>query len=91
MFLGECFHQPILTKRLTRHKIEWRIRNLSYPLETYLVTADQAKKMLIVRTTNKKYFKEIDIPELNRCDLYPQQDAIFVSHQHDTLIISVII
>lgn len=81
--------QPILTKRLTRNNIEWRIRNLPYSLETYNVTADQTKKMIVVRTTNKKYFKEIPVPELSRCGLLPSQEHISIAHQLNTLIITV--
>lgn len=81
--------QPILSKRITRNNIEWRIRNLPYPLEIYNVTADESKNAIVVRTTNKKYFKEIYVPELSRCGLLPSQDAITLAHQHNTLIISV--
>lgn len=81
--------QPILTKRITRINIEWRIRNLPYPLETYAVTVDATKKSIIVRTTNKKYFKEIPMPELTRCNIEPMQDQLKISHQHNTLIVTV--
>lgn len=81
--------QPILTKRITRKNIEWRIRNLPYTLDTYQVTADAGKNAILVRTTNKKYFKEISVPELKRCGLIPEQTAITIAHQHNTLIISV--
>ncbi|XP_055307672.1 protein DPCD isoform X2 [Sitodiplosis mosellana] len=81
---------PILTKRITRHNIEWRIRNLSYPIETYLIKVDNAKRSIVIRTTNKKYFKEIHVPELSRCNLLPQLDAMSIIHQHNTLIITVL-
>lgn len=58
-------------------------------METYSITADQVKKSIIVRTTNKKYFKEINVPELSRCDITPQQDSMSIAHQHNTLIITV--
>lgn len=58
-------------------------------METYQVTVDSAKKSILVRTTNKKYFKEIHVPELSRCNLSPQQDAMSIMHKHNTLIISV--
>lgn len=81
--------QPFLTKRITRNNIEWRIRNLPFPIEVYSVSADKEKKAIVVRTTNKKYFKEIQVHELNRCGLLPEQQAITITHQHNTLIISV--
>lgn len=84
-----CIFQPVLTKRITRKNIEWRIRNLAYAIDTYQVTADTDKNAIVVRTTNKKYFKEIAVPELKRCGLIPDQTHISVAHQHNTLIISV--
>lgn len=83
------FVQPILTKRITRINIEWRIRNLPYPLEIYNVTIDSMKKSIIVRTTNKKYFKEIPIIELIRCNTEPNQNDLKIVHQHNTLIVTV--
>lgn len=84
-----CIEQPILTKRITRINIEWRIRNLPYPLETYAVSVDATRKTIIVRTTNKKYYKEIPMPELTRCNIVPEQDQLKLIHQHNTLIITV--
>ncbi|XP_031638844.1 protein DPCD [Contarinia nasturtii] len=86
--IKETNKAPILTKRITRHNIEWRIRNLPYPLENYLITADNIKRAIIIRTKNKKYFKEIQIPELSRCNIQIQQKAMSISHQHNTLIIT---
>lgn len=79
----------MLTKRITRINIEWRIRNLPYVLETYAVTVDAEKKAIIIRTTNKKYYKEIPMQEMSRCNLVPQQDQLKISHQHNTLILTV--
>ncbi|GAB0095625.1 Protein DPCD [Sergentomyia squamirostris] len=86
--LRESNTEPILSKRITKTNIEWRIRNLPYPVETYTVTADTEKKSMLVRTSNKKYFKVISIPELQRCNTPPRQDNISFKHQHNTLIIS---
>lgn len=69
--------------------IEWRIRNLPYPIETYSVTASGDDCTITVRTTNKKYFKKIHIPELTRCSLLPDQQLISLKHLHNTLIITV--
>lgn len=81
--------QPFIVKRITKRNIEWRIRNLPYPLQVYSVTADTQSCSLIVRTTNKKYFKKIELPELERVNLLPEQDRIKFSHQFNTLIITV--
>ncbi|KAJ6647868.1 Protein DPCD [Pseudolycoriella hygida] len=86
--LQKAVTEPVLTKRLTKNNLEWRIRNLPYPFETYSVTATPEECCITVRTTNKKYFKKIQIPELARCELKPNQQSISVQHQHNTLIIT---
>ncbi|XP_059615200.1 protein DPCD [Phlebotomus argentipes] len=85
--LKESNTEPILTKRITKTNIEWRIRNLPYPVETYSILADCEKNSIIVRTSNKKYFKVIQVPELQRCNSSPKQENISFKHQHNTLII----
>ncbi|XP_075164027.1 protein DPCD [Haematobia irritans] len=80
--------EPILSKRITKKNIEWRIRNLSYPLDVYEVKADAEKRAIVVRTTNKKYYKVITVPDLDRCGILPLQENITVHHQYNTLIIT---
>ncbi|KAG4070502.1 hypothetical protein HA402_005734 [Bradysia odoriphaga] len=84
----ESITEPVLTKRLTKGSIEWRIRNLPYPIKTYSVTASPDDCSITVRTTNKKYFKKILIPELTRCELLPSQELILIQHLHNTLVIT---
>lgn len=81
--------QPFLTKRCTRANLEWRIRNLPYPIENYNVTLDKGEKAIVVRTHNKKYFKTIKIQELERCKEDPEPKLLSVAHQHSTLILTV--
>jgi hypothetical protein len=33
------------------------VRNLPYPKEVYEISVDQEKNQVVIRTTNKKYFK----------------------------------
>lgn len=88
LLIKENVSQPLISKRNTRLNLEWRIRNIPYPIETYSVTRNSEKKSLIVRTSNKKYYKEIFIPELERLHLTPIQDNISFSHKFNTLIIT---
>lgn len=88
-FLDQFFLQPFIVKRITKRNIEWRIRNMPYPLEVYSVSANEEEGCLVVRTTNKKYFKKLTVPELDRVNLKPEQDRIKFSHQFNTLIITV--
>lgn len=84
-----CCFQPFVSRRITRTNLEWRIRNLPYPIETYSVTADQDSRCLVVRTSNKKYFKKLTIPDLERLNLLPEQENVSFSHKFNTLIITV--
>lgn len=45
--------------------------------------------VITVRTSNKKYFKKLNAPDLERVGLKPEQDRITFTHQHNTLIITV--
>uniref|UniRef100_U5ELK9 Protein DPCD n=1 Tax=Corethrella appendiculata TaxID=1370023 RepID=U5ELK9_9DIPT len=86
--LKESVSEPFLVKRITRHAIEWRIRNLPYPIEVYSVSVDVANKSLIVRTANKKYYKLIQVQEFERCNYEPKQQDLSIRHQSNTLIIT---
>ncbi|XP_055621694.1 protein DPCD [Toxorhynchites rutilus septentrionalis] len=86
--MREASSEPFLSKRVTRHAIEWRIRNLHYPLSTYTITCDGDARTITVRTSNKKYFKKIAVPEFERCNFPPVQEDLTVRHQNQTLIIS---
>lgn len=68
--------------------MEWRIRNLSYPKDVFSVTAED-DGTITVRTSNKKYFKKIKVPDLERIGLKPESDRITFTHQFNTLIITV--
>lgn len=85
-----CF-QPYIIKRITSTALEWRIRNLSYPIDVYSVLADPDNKCIIVKTSNKKYYKKITIPELERVNLVPDQKRIEYTYKFGTLIITVCI
>lgn len=101
--LKESLTEPQLSKRVTRLSIEWRIRNLPYPLPVYAVQpAEEPREAggdgggggrvryeLVVRTTNRKYYKVLPVVELERCETRPVAEAISLQHQHNTLIITV--
>ncbi|OXU30124.1 hypothetical protein TSAR_012736 [Trichomalopsis sarcophagae] len=85
--IRESSSNPIISKRTTKTVLEWRIRNLSYPKDVYSVTAED-DGTITVRTSNKKYFKKINVPDLERVGLKPEQDRISFTHQFNTLIIT---
>ncbi|XP_058802402.1 protein DPCD [Phymastichus coffea] len=85
--IRESSSAPIVTRRITKTALEWRIRNLPYPKDVYSVTTED-DGTITVRTSNKKYFKKINIPDLERVGLKPEQDRISFNYQYNTLIIT---
>lgn len=79
---------PIFLRKDTPEHFQWRIRNLLYPADVYSVTIDDEKQQIVVRTSNKKYFKRIDVPDLSRLNLKLAETSLSWKHQHNTLIIS---
>mmetsp|Transcript_45160 Transcript_45160/g.118506 ORF Transcript_45160/g.118506 Transcript_45160/m.118506 type:complete len:202 (-) Transcript_45160:274-879(-) len=78
---------PVLVRKDRPHAFEWRIRNLPYPKSTYSVTVDKDENQIVVRTSNKKYFKRIDVAEMDRMRLHLEEAALAWDHDNSTLII----
>lgn len=38
----------------TQNAFQWRIRNLPWPLENYIVELDEKERVILVKTKNKK-------------------------------------
>ena len=68
-------------------KFEWRIRNLKYPKECYILEIDDAKQEIVVKTTVKKYYKRFDIPDLKRLGIALDPSNLAYQYQNQTLII----
>jgi hypothetical protein len=79
---------PIFLRKDTPEHFQWRIRNLAYPVDVYSVTIDHEKQQIVVRTSNKKYFKRIEVEDLARLNLKLRDESLSWKHQHNTLIIS---
>ena len=78
---------PTLVRKDRPHVFEWRIRNLSYPKATYNVSVDTENNQIVVRTANKKYFKRIDVEELDRARVPLEEASLTWDHENSTLII----
>uniref|UniRef100_A0ABD2VUR2 Protein DPCD n=1 Tax=Trichogramma kaykai TaxID=54128 RepID=A0ABD2VUR2_9HYME len=85
--IRESSSNPIVSRRITKTGLEWRIRNLNYPVDVYSVTAED-DGTITVRTSNKKYYKKLTVPDLERVGLRPEQDRLSFKHQYNTLIIT---
>ncbi|CAH2007865.1 unnamed protein product [Acanthoscelides obtectus] len=89
--IRESSNQPFVSRRITKLNLEWRIRNLPYPLNTYSVTVDNESNdsgCLVVRTTNKKYYKRLPVSDLNRLNITLEQENVSFTHKFNTLVIS---
>ena len=81
--------QPQCIRKDTSKAFQWRIRNLPYPLSTYSVTIDENGTTITVRTSNKKYFKKIPVPDIERRKLKMDKKFLTFAHANNTLIIQV--
>jgi hypothetical protein len=81
---------PIFMRKDLPECFQWRVRNLPYPKEVYSVTIDEEKQQIVLRTSNKKYFKRIDLPDLKRVDppLSLEDSRLSWDYKHNTVVIS---
>ncbi len=73
----------------TPMQFQWRIRNLPWPKTVYVLDVDQTKNEIVVKTTNKKYYKRIQVPDLQRLGMALDPKQLSWMYQSNTLIISV--
>jgi hypothetical protein len=87
--LKESSAMPIMTRKDDASTIRYRIRNLDYPADVFAVTVDGADPhSIVVRTSNKKFYKKLQIPELVRAGMPLDGAALSHEHERGTLIIS---
>ncbi|XP_015350172.1 protein DPCD isoform X3 [Marmota monax] len=86
--IKESNANPIFMRKDTKTSFQWRIRNLPYPKDVYSVGVAQKERCIVVRTTNKKYYKKFSIPDLDRYQLPLDDSLLSFAHANCTLIIS---
>ncbi|BHF72813.1 hypothetical protein SprV_0401588400 [Sparganum proliferum] len=86
--IQESNANPIFGRLDTKNDFQWRIRNLPYPLSTYQLSIEDDGETIVLRTTNKKYFKRFGIPDLRRIGLKLDQTNLTKTHSNNTLVIS---
>lgn len=84
--LIESSNNPVFIQRHPQGCFQFRIRNLTYPIDVYNITIEG--RMIVVRTTNKKYFKKIPLLDLDRLGLEVDPTALTYTHANNTLIIT---
>jgi len=60
---------PSFVNRDAGNSWEFKVRNIPYPMEVYQLSIDEEKQQLVLRTSNKKYFKRFHIPSLRRAGM----------------------
>lgn len=87
--MKESSSMPVVMRKDTKEAIQFRIRNLNYDKDVFSVSIDAGDtNTLVVRTSNKKYFKKLQIPELMRMKVPLEQASVSFEHERGTLIIS---
>uniref|UniRef100_A0A8C8DUS0 Protein DPCD n=1 Tax=Oryzias sinensis TaxID=183150 RepID=A0A8C8DUS0_9TELE len=71
----------------TKSSFQWRIRNLAYQKDVFSVFVEPSERCVVIKTSNKKYFKKFCIPDLDRCRLPLESAALSFTHANNTLIV----
>ncbi|PAA63328.1 hypothetical protein BOX15_Mlig031143g1 [Macrostomum lignano] len=85
--IAASISNPIFRRSDTAKEFQWRIRNLPYPIETYSLDVDASNENVILRTSNKKYYKKFDVPDMRRCGIPIDKTKLSMSHANNTLLI----
>ena len=78
---------PYFIRKDTTERFEWRVRNLPYPKDNYIIEVDHQKQQIVLKTVNKKYYKRIEVPDLRRAGLEIDEAAIVWKYSNNTVII----
>ncbi|PRP83389.1 protein DPCD [Planoprotostelium fungivorum] len=86
--MTENVNNPIFVVQDSVPSYVWRVRNIFYPQEkTYQVSCQPRDRKITIRTTNKKYFKVFNIPDMDALGLPYEEDKLSWSYSSPTLII----
>ncbi|CAK61410.1 unnamed protein product (macronuclear) [Paramecium tetraurelia] len=79
---------PIFVRKDTPQHFQYRVRNLNYPEDVYKVEVDENTQEIVIRTSNKKYYKRFAIPDMRRANLKLEQGKVTHVYKNNTLIVS---
>jgi hypothetical protein len=86
--LAESASNPILVRKDTDTHFEWRVRNVPFPPEVFQVTVEKREGAvpdeIVIRTSNKRYFKRLSVPEQPRLSA----NGLAFRHENATLIVT---
>ncbi|EPY33299.1 DPCD protein [Strigomonas culicis] len=87
----ESSGSPVVVRQDTKEAHVFRIRNLPYPKSVFAVTIERSGEQsvgeIVVRTSNKKYFKRLEIPDMQRAKIPLDPANLSYDVKHNTLVI----
>ncbi|MEQ2304310.1 hypothetical protein AMECASPLE_025715 [Ameca splendens] len=86
--IKENCSNPVFMRKDTKSSFQWRIRNLPYPKDVFSVSVEPSERCIVIKTTNKKYYKKFSVPDLDRSELPLDGSALSYTHANNTLIVS---
>ncbi|XP_008287147.1 protein DPCD [Stegastes partitus] len=86
--IKENCSNPVFMRKDTKTSFQWRIRNLSYPKDVFSVLVEPSERCIIIKTSNKKYYKKFSVPDLDRSQLPLDSSALSFTHANNTLIVN---
>ncbi|XP_029950100.1 protein DPCD [Salarias fasciatus] len=86
--IKENCSNPIFMRKDTKNSFQWRIRNLFYPEDVFSVFVEPSERCIIIKTSNKKYYKKFSVADLDRSQLPLDGSALSFAHANNTLIVT---
>mmetsp|Transcript_82274 Transcript_82274/g.129545 ORF Transcript_82274/g.129545 Transcript_82274/m.129545 type:complete len:249 (-) Transcript_82274:126-872(-) len=86
--IAQCSDNPLFSQEDTTEHFQWIVTNLPYPASTYDIKVDSVRQQIVIRTSNKKYYKRIDVPELLDRGLQLTDQLLHWKHSHNKLVVS---
>jgi|EP00505_MAST-04D_sp_SCG-Rhode-Island_P004073 protein DPCD len=79
---------PVFLPQDTKEAFQWRVRNIrDWGRDIFQLTLEDDAQQIVLRTTNKKYFKRFDIPALKRLGISLDKTDLSYYVENSTLII----
>eukprot|EP00798_Chlamydomonas_sp_ICE-L_P025073 gene25073-10725_t len=85
--MKESSQNPIFSRKDSKDVFQWRVRNLPYSADVFSVSVEEADRKIVIRTSNKKYFKRFDIPEMDALKLPLHPASLSFSFANNTLVV----
>ncbi|KAG7223834.1 hypothetical protein INR49_026517 [Caranx melampygus] len=86
--IKESSFSPVFMRQDSKSSFQWRIRHLPYPKDVFSVSVEPSERCIVIKTSNKKYYKKFNIPDLDRCQLPLDCSALSFTHANNTLMVT---